>query len=144
MVPCPWEGATTRSPEPGRENFYEKAQSVFNIHQTPETPALQAVGPDRGDHAPCASPGSWLWGTSDDSGISYCDIAPNTLPNSHRYDDADAYRDANALANGKAQSNTDGYPETSSDLYPNQDANPHPYFSLCPVAWSAARILRRN
>jgi hypothetical protein len=140
MAPCQWEGATTRSPEPGREGFYEKAQSVFTIRQAPETPALQAVGPDRRDHAACAAPGGWLWGTGDDSGLSHCDIAPNTLPDSHRHDDADAYRDAN----GKTQSNTDGYPETSPYLNPNQDANPHPSFSLCPVAWGAARVLRRN
>ena len=100
--------------------------------------------PDSGNRAAGTFPGGWLWGASDDSGLSHCDVAPNTLPGSHRHDAADAYRDAHALANGKTQSNTDGYPETSPYLNPNQDANPHPYFSLCPVAWGAARVLRRN
>lgn len=142
--PLPLGGSDHAIPEPGRESFYEHAQRVSNIHQASETPAFQAVGSDSGGYAAGTSPGGWLWGTSDDTGLSRCHPSPNTLPGSHHYDAADAYHAANTLANGKTQPNTDGYSEASSDPYSNQDANSHPYFSLHPVAWGTASVLRRN
>lgn len=140
-------GERSRDPLSQKEKAtHAGTHNSIGVYQAPEAPSFQAARPVPGRCAPGASLAGWLWGTSNDSGLSYCGRVSDTLPGSDLSVAADGHSDGHGdvypLANGYPQSITDANPASSPDT--NPDANASPNFAMRSASRCPARFFGRN
>lgn len=122
------------------------AHKRIGVYQAPEAPSYQVAQPASGCHASGAALADWLWGTSNDSALSHCDRASDTLPGSDLSVAADGHSDSHGDANPFAYNNlrsiTDANQASDPDTNPNVNASPD--FTMRPASWGPAGFFSRN